>query len=135
MEPAPKQRERCECGAGLDPALDWCPQCYRPRPVVFTPGTWIPGTPIHETTGGLPVNARQGAPTPITREVSGRGRWARTDVTFGLTGRIFWSFLITLPILLFIPVLIPTGLGGIAVYSIVYIPGMRQIWRRADRRL
>ena len=62
------------------------------------------------------------------------GRWAATAVTYGLTGRIIATIVVTLPILLFLPVLIPYGLAGLVAYFVVYPRALRQIWRRADRR-
>jgi hypothetical protein len=125
--------ERCACGAALDPSIDWCPQCYQPRPAAaadtrFGAATGRPA-PSPGQTGTVPL------PAPSTK------RYGATALTFGLPLRIVLTVLVTAPLVIGIVLTFRFGswVLGFCVtgaYSgFLYPKLMRDLWRRTDRPL
>jgi hypothetical protein len=82
--------------------------------------------------GGGP--AAQGLP-PANPERP--GRFARTEVSFGLTGRIVLTILLLIPLAGFIYLATHyfIGIGGIVVYGGVVVPwALRDLWRHPSHR-
>jgi hypothetical protein len=157
------QRVRCDCGAILTDAIDWCPQCHRPRsataaqngPVdVTTPAA--PTTSAALNTSTVPNDVavpddqleRQLAsglsaayfvqgrpPEPIARRRRGHPERGRWDAT-DITFGPFGRVVVTLLATLPFALFLynlPFGVVGIVCYLTVYPRALRQIWMRADR--
>ena len=61
-----------------------------------------------------------------------RGRYAKSEVSFGLTGRVVLTVLLLLPLAWFVYLATHyfIGIGGIVVYGGVVIPwALRDLWR------
>lgn len=125
-------RTTCECGAAVSPSARWCSLCHRPVadarfvPVVDAETVLATGRP--ETTSvAEQARARRTASAPTSR-------FASTEVTFGLRGRIIMSVLVLLPFWFFLKGFLTGGWIGVVVLALVGVPwAMRDIWRRSDR--
>jgi hypothetical protein len=65
------------------------------------------------------------------------GRFAKTEVSFGLTGRLVLTVLLLIPLVWFIYLAIHyfIGIGGIVVYGGIVVPwALRDLWRHPSRR-
>jgi ribosomal protein L40E len=111
----------CRCGAALPAEASWCPRCLEPRT-----------RPLTQPMSPLP------SPQPLPR--AGRattGRFAKSDVSFGLTGRIVVTVLLLLPLVgdLFLVTQL-VGIGFLAVYGGVALPwALRDLWSHPKRRI
>ena len=63
-------------------------------------------------------------------------RFAKTDTSFGLTGRIIMTVLLLIPLAWFIYLLQwLIAAGGLVIYGFVILPiALRDVWRPARRR-
>lgn len=95
-----------------------------PQHRAFAPGASGAGEPV-----GPPLAPPGSAPRP--------GRFAKTETSFGLPGRIVLTVLLALPLVWFgyLAVHYFIGIGGIVVYGGVVVPwALRDLWRRPARR-
>jgi hypothetical protein len=89
-------------------------------------------TPLvgQESTAAL----RAGTPSHLAPQPS---RWAKSDVTFGPTGRIVSTVLLILPLLFFVGAglftMDPFVLVGAVIWGVLTVKGLRQVWQPAHR--
>jgi hypothetical protein len=83
----------------------------------------------HRAFGSTPAAPRG----PLQRTTT--GRFAKTDVSFGLTGRIIGTILLLLPLAGFVYLATQLiGIGGIVVYGGIVCPwALRDLWRHPGR--
>jgi hypothetical protein len=81
------------------------------------------------------------APLPAPQAPPGNppavGRFAKTDVTFGLFGRIVLTILLLIPLAGFVWLAVHwfIGIGGIVIYGGVLVPwALRDLWRHPRHR-
>lgn len=112
--------ETCACGGTIPADAAWCPRCFAQRPVA------TPAHPAFGSPGAVPA-------APAHRPVV--GRFAKTDVSFGLTGRILFTILLLLPLAVFVYLATQLiGIGGIVVYGGIVCPwALRDLWRHPGR--
>lgn len=110
----------------------WCSLCHLPaRDARFVP----------PTDAEVLVGRDQGRPPSVFEQVRTRrertapsSRFAATDVTFGLRGRIVMSVLVLLPFWFFLKNFLTGGWVGVVILGAVGLPwAFRDIWRRSDR--
>ena len=131
----------CGCGGSLPADAAWCPRCFARRPVEsLAPasageavghrafgsggsGPWSPGF------GSAPAQ-----PPPGNRRAT-TSRFAKTEASFGLTGRIVCTILLLLPLAWFIYLATQLiGIGGIVVYGGIICPwALRDLWKHPGR--
>ena len=126
-------RARCQCGALVPEVANtaWCPLCFAP----------LTDTAAGHLQPPAPSGARAASPGQPTLPASSitsvgpwRDRWAATDLTFGVTGRVIATLLWTAPFYFFIFYAgIPFGLVGAIAFAPVWVRGVRDLWRRADK--
>ena len=111
----------------------WCSLCLRPTPDTRFVPVADAETVLAETERREPasvaeqVRTRRAAAAPTSR-------FASTQVTFGLRGRIVLSLLVLLPFWFFLASFATGGWIGVVVLALVGLPwAYRDIWRRSDR--
>ncbi len=111
----------CGCGAVVPTSAQWCSLCHRPA-----------ADPRFVPAGAEPVrDAVPAAPARPSRTV---GRFAATEVTFGLRGRLVMTVLVFLPFWFFLKNLVTGGWVGVIILAMVGLPwALRDIWRSSDR--
>lgn len=111
----------------------WCSLCLRPAPDArFVPVVDAENL-LATTERREPVSVAEQARTRRAASAP-TSRFASTDVTFGLRGRIVMSVLLLLPFWFFLKGFLTGGWVGVAVLALVGVPwAMRDIWRRSDR--
>jgi hypothetical protein len=130
----------CACGGQLPADAAWCPRCFERRPVpadadpsqvAFTAAGGTPDSPGARAFGGTlappPVRPPGRPPRP--------GRFAKTEASFGLFGRIVCTVLLLIPLAWFIYLATQLiGIGGIVVYGGIVCPwALRDLWKRPGR--
>ncbi len=118
--------EVCSCGGTLAVDADWCPRCFARRPAQPTASTPGVAHRAFGTVAAVPPPSTQRPPT---------GRFAKTEVSFGLPGRIILTILLLLPLAVFIYLATQLiGIGGIVVYGGIVCPwALRDLWRHPGR--
>ncbi|GAB4070155.1 hypothetical protein GCM10028777_34490 [Angustibacter speluncae] len=122
----------CECGAAVPESAAWCSLCHRP----VTDARFAPPTDAESVLATERRETTSVAEQARTRRESSRptSRFASTDVTFGLRGRIVMSLLVLLPFWFFLQHFATGGWVGVVVLALVGVPwAMHDIWRRSDR--
>ena len=113
-------------------AARWCSLCHLPaRDARFAP----------PTDAEVLVSRDQGRPASVSEQARTRretaaplSRFAATDITFGLRGRVVMSVLVLLPFWFFVKNLFVGGWIGVVILGAVGLPwAFRDIWRRSDR--
>jgi hypothetical protein len=122
----------CACGATIPAGAPWCPRCLEPRssrpaPTEQEPALrgFVPGG-VAASLPPLPAPSR----VPV-------GRFAKTDVSFGLRGRIVMTVLLLIPLAWFVYLAQwMIALGGLLIYAFIILPiALRDIWRRPRANL
>jgi hypothetical protein len=82
--------------------------------------------------GFVPGGVAASLPPLATRSQVPVGRFAKTDVSFGLRGRIVMTVLLLIPLAWFTYLAQwMIALGGLLIYAFIIFPmAMRDIWRR-----
>jgi hypothetical protein len=118
--------QTCACGGAIPADAEWCPRCFSRRPVeAVVPPAGLTHRAFDSTAP---------APQPPVRR-SATGRFAKTEVSFGLTGRIIGTILLLLPLAGFVYLATQLiGIGGIVVYGGIICPwALRDLWRHPSR--
>jgi hypothetical protein len=73
---------------------------------------------------------------PLVPRVLPAGRFAKSDVSFGLRGRIVLTVLLLIPLAWFIYLVQwMITLGGLLIYGFIFLPmALRDVWRQDPRR-
>jgi hypothetical protein len=123
----------CPCGGIFPAEAAWCPRCFARRPIEPAAGLGHPSfTASPASRAAFATASPLGAP-------SGRparpGRFAKTDTSFGLTGRIICTILLLLPLAVFVYLATQLiGIGGIVVYGGIICPwALRDLWKHPGR--
>lgn len=76
------------------------------------------------------------AAVSIAAAASHPGRFGKTDVSFGLRGRIVLTVLLLLPLAWFVYLMQwMIGVGGLVIYGFVVLPlALRDVWKPVRRR-
>jgi hypothetical protein len=123
----------CACGGSFPAEAAWCPQCFVRRPVEPA------AVPAHPSFAGSAASqppfataSPLGAPTGRRAQA---GRFDKTDVSFGLTGRIICTILLLIPLAVFVYLASELiTIGGIVVYGGILCPwALRDLWRHPGR--
>ena len=126
-----KTEPTCACGGPFPADAAWCPRCFARRPGRAGPAVAHPafGGPTSGSFGTAP------APSPASSRRSSTGRFAKTDVSFGLTGRVIATILLLIPLAFFIYLATQLiGIGGIVIYGGILCPwALRDLWRDPRR--
>jgi hypothetical protein len=130
----------CTCGAAIPAAASWCPRCLQPRAAqpqavaaghrAFAPAG--PETPVPLTANGsVPIGSGLASDLPAPKP----GRFAKTEASFGLFGRIVCTVLLLLPLAVFVYLAKQfVGIGGLVIYGGVIVPwALRDLWRHPAR--
>lgn len=123
--PAARDDElRCsDCGARCASRQPWCPVCFAPVQAPdprFAP--WSGPQPRPVPPPVVPACARRPLP-----------RLARTDVTFGVRGRVALTLVALLPFALGVYTFFFHGWALIGIYGFFVFPlVLRDLWRRPD---
>lgn len=76
----------------------------------------------------------EAAPNPTKVPVSGRSRWAKSQVTFGPAGRLVATAATFLPILWFLYYAGPFGVMSAAIWMVCAVPwALHDIWQAVKR--
>ena len=124
--------DTCACGATLAANADWCPRCLAPR---ATPAAPAPVAVSAIFGGTAPVEAPVATLTPPTNPPK-TGRFAKTEVSFGLPGRIVLTIVLFIPLVWFIYLAKEfIGVGGLVLWGGVVMPwALRDLWRHPGKR-
>lgn len=122
----------CACGGQFPADAAWCPRCFARRPVAAATGTAaVPafGTGPQPTFG----STLHREPRPSRRSTT--GRFASTEASFGLVGRLICTILLLIPLAFFIYLATQLiGIGGIVIYGGVICPwALRDLWKDPAR--
>ena len=117
----------CACGTTIPAESPWCPRCLEPRS--SQPATTAP-EPARR--GFVPGGVGASLPPLAIPSQVPVGRFAKTDVSFGLRGRIVMTVLLLIPLAWFTYLAQwMIALGGLLIYAFIIFPmAMRDIWRR-----
>jgi hypothetical protein len=149
-------RTRCRCGSVLPEASSaaWCPVCFTAieqapaapaAPPSAAPAPTFGAAP--SLLGAAPPSSFDTLPEAVRRPQSPaslpassirsvgpwRDRWKSTDLTFGVTGRMVATLVWTVPFVFFSFAGLPFGLVGAIAFTPIWVRGIRDLWRRADR--
>jgi hypothetical protein len=130
--------QTCACGGAFPADVAWCPRCFARRPVEpVAPGAVVAHRAFGTGTSGAgsgPFGSVAPLPLPPGR-LTTTGRFAKTEASFGLTGRIIFTILLLLPLAVFIYLATQLiGIGGIVVYGGIICPwALRDLWKHPGR--
>ncbi len=131
----------CGCGGTVPADAAWCPRCFARRPVESLAPAVLGEAVGHRafgSAGGEPGSPGFGSTAPQAPPGNRRAttsRFAKTEASFGLTGRIVFTILLLLPLAWFIYLATQLiGIGGIVVYGGIICPwALRDLWKHPGR--
>jgi hypothetical protein len=128
-----KTEPTCACGGSFPAEAAWCSRCFARRPVEPVAG---PAHPLFtaSTAGRAAFATASPLGGPAGRPAR-PGRFAKTDTSFGLTGRIICTILLLIPLAFFVYLATQLiGIGGIVVYGGIICPwALRDLWKHPGR--
>ena len=118
----------CACGftaASPAPRCKACPQPAAASPMQAAAPAFGAGVPV-----------RAGTPRPPTAAPVRQSRWAKSDVSHGPAGRIIWTVLLLLPLVVFgFTLASGVGIVGAGIWLFVVLPvGLRHTWKKTPVR-
>jgi hypothetical protein len=128
----------CACGGTIPADAAWCPRCFARRPAeALAPAAGVPHRafdPAASAAGSAPFASATPVVTPPGR-LQTTGRFAKTEASFGLTGRIICTILLLIPLTVFIYLATQLiGIGGIVIYGGIICPwALRDLWKHPGR--
>jgi hypothetical protein len=128
-----KTETTCACGGSFPTEAAWCPRCFARRPVEPGAGLAHPSFTA-STPGAAPFATASPLGAPAGRRAR-PGRFAKTDTSFGLTGRIIGTILLLIPLAPFVYLATQLiGIGGIVIYGGIIFPwALRDLWKDPGR--
>ncbi len=124
----------CSCGATLAPDAGWCPRCLAPR--AAGTGSGEPMATGHRAFDPRAASAAASAAPVTLASARTTARFAKTDVSFGLTGRVVMTVLLLIPFAWFVYLAQwMIAIGGLVIYAVIFLPmALRDVWRSPRRR-